>query len=220
MRRFLSVLFPVLLASALHAATISGDYLESRSADVYVAQCFAMSEVGLTGDQALMAWHVREGIWNGQKLDGLSVMAAVKASGTLGDPYENPYPAKAVLVVDDQATPAQREALVAFAQHEGGKLLASVVRVMSAPMEMQVAEDHAHHGMAQFRAGNFAAIRTRPLNDGDHMCGAETTFYPPLTKLSHSMAAVATTDEFEAPGLGVDWARHDKRSAFVGTFAE
>ncbi|HEX6494078.1 MAG TPA: DUF1326 domain-containing protein, partial [Acidobacteriaceae bacterium] len=92
--RFISkFLFSFFLFAALSIATqaqqISGDYLESRSADVYVAQCFANSEVGLTGDQALLAWHVRSGSWDGQKLDGLTVMAAVRANGTLGDPYEN-----------------------------------------------------------------------------------------------------------------------------------
>jgi hypothetical protein len=34
------------------------------------------------------------------------------------------------------------------------------------------------------------------------------------------MAAVASTDEFQGPGLGVDWDRHGKRSAFVGSFGE
>src|SRR5690349_549958 len=202
------------------ADKITGDYLESRSADVYVAQCFANSEVNLTGDQALMAWHVRNGSWNGQKLDGLTVIAAVKANATLGDPYANPYPAKSVMLVDEQATPAQRDALVAFAQHMGGKLTASVVRVIPTTIEMNVLRDHAHHGEATLRAGTFAEIQTRALNEGDHTCGAETTYYPPLTKLEHSMAAVATTDEYQGPGLGVDWNRHDKRSAFVGTFAE
>jgi len=201
-------------------AKITGDYLETRSADVYVAQCFANGEVGLVGDQALLAWHVRNGSWNGQKLDGLTVIAAVKANATLGDPYANPYPAKSVMLVDEQATPAQREALVAFAQHMGGKLTSTVVRVIPTTIEMNVLRDHAHHGEAMLRAGTFAEIQTRALNEGDHTCGAETTYYPPLTKLEHSMAAVATTDEYQGPGLGVDWDRHGKRSAFVGSFAE
>src|SRR5579864_9177143 len=114
---FFAALFFTMFSLASQAEKISGDYLESRSADVYVAQCFANSEVGLTGDQALLAWHVRNGSWNGEKLDGLTVIAAVKASATLGDPYADPYPAKSVLLVDEQATPAQRAALVAFAEH-------------------------------------------------------------------------------------------------------
>lgn len=224
MRNILKTLAVTLLGSgvafASQAQKITGDYLESRSADVYVAQCFANGEVGLVGDQALMAWHVRDGSWNGQKLDGLTVIAAVKANATLGDPYANPYPAKSVMLVDEQATAAQREALVAFAQHMGGKLTSTVVRVIPTTIEMNVLRDHAHHGEARLRAGTFAEIQTRALNEGDHTCGAETTYYPPLTKLEHSMAAVAMTDEYQGPGLGVDWNRHGKRSAFVGSFAE
>src|SRR5208337_4227149 len=100
---------------SLQAQQVRGDYIESRSTDVYVAQCFANGEVGLTGNFALMAWHVQEGSWNGVKLDGLTVAAAVRARATLGDPYGEPYPAQAVLMVDSAATPAQREALIALA---------------------------------------------------------------------------------------------------------
>jgi hypothetical protein len=224
MRNIFKVLLTTLLFTALSFASqpekITGDYLESRSADVYVAQCFANSEVNLTGDQALLAWHVRNGSWDGQKLDGLTVIAAVKANATIGDPYASPYPAKSVMLVDEQATPAQRDALVSFAEHMGGKLVSSVVRVIPTTIEMNVLRDHDHHGQAVLRAGTFAEIQTRALNEGDHSCGAEVTYYPPLTKLEHSMAAVATTDEYQGPGLGVDWDRHGKRSAFVGSFAE
>src|SRR5437764_14747624 len=118
MRNILKVLLTTVLFTAFLFASqpekISGDYLESRSADVYVAKCFANSEVGITGDQALLAWHVRNGSWDGQKLDGLNVIAAVKASATIGDPYSNPYPAKSVLLVDEQASAAQRAALISL----------------------------------------------------------------------------------------------------------
>lgn len=221
---FAYLLSAVLLTSTSFASqpqqNISGDYLESRSADVYVAQCFANSEVNLTGDQALLAWHVKHGSWNRETLDGLTVIAAVKASATIGDPYANPYPAKAVMLVDEQATPAQREALVSFAQHMGGKLVSDVVKVIATTIEMSVLHDEGHHGQAILRAGQLAEIRTRALTDNDHSCGAEVTYYPPLTKLEHSMAAVAVTDEYQGPGLGVDWDRHGKRSAFVGSFGE
>jgi len=224
MRNILKLLFTALFFTTFCLATqaekITGDYLESRSADVYVAQCFANSEVNLTGDQALLAWHVRDGSWDGQRLDGLTVIAAVKANATIGDPYASPYPAKSVMLVDEQATPKQREALVSFAEHMGGKLVSTVVRVIPTTIEMNVLRDHEHHGQAILRAGTFAEIQTRALNEGDHSCGAEVTYYPPLTKLEHSMAAVATTDEYQGPGLGVDWDRHGKRSAFVGSFAE
>jgi hypothetical protein len=211
------VLALVCLPAAAQAQKISGDYLETRSADIYTGACFANGEVNLVGNEAIMAWHIRDGGWNGTSLEGLTVAAAVRANGTLGDPYENPYPAKAVLLVDEQANPQQRAALVQFARHMGGELLKNVEQVVPVPMELVVNAEH--HGAAMLRAGKFATVQTRSIGDQDHLCGNEVTFYPPLTEVAHSMPAVALTDAYSGPGLGVSWDLHGKRSAFVGTFA-
>ena len=204
-------------SSGAAAQQIRGDYLETRSADVYTGQCFANGEVNLVGNEAILAWHIKSGSWNGVALDDLSVAAAVKAKATLGDPYANPYPAQAVLIIDDQATDSQRAALQAFAQHMGGELLKNVERVVVAPVALEVSQQN--HGAALLRAGEFATVQTRSIGDKDHLCGNEVTFYPPLTELAHSMPAVALTDNYRGPGLGVSWDLHGKRSAFVGTFA-
>jgi len=205
------------LSVALSAQQIRGDYIETRSADVYTGQCFANGEVNLAGKEAILAWHVQSGSWDGVALDGLTIAAAVRARATLGDPYGNPYPAEAVLLVDEQANPQQRAALVHFAQHMGGALLKNVQQTLPAQMEMIV--NHERHGVALLRAGMFATVQTRSLNDEDHVCGNEVTFYPPLTEVSHSMPAVAVTDAYRGPGLGESWDSHGRRSAFVGTFA-
>jgi uncharacterized protein DUF1326 len=202
---------------SMAAQEIRGDYLETRSADVYTGQCFANGEVNLVGNEAILAWHVRTGSWDGIPLEGLTVAAAVRANGTLGDPYESPYPAKAVLLVDDQASGQQRAALVHFAQHMGGELLKNVAQVI--PTQMELVVNAEHHGTAMLRAGKFATIQTRGIGDKDHLCGNEETFYPPLTETEHSMPAVALTDSYSGLGLGVSWDMHGKRSAFVGTFA-
>ena len=54
----------VTLASSASAQQIYGDYIESRNADIYTGHCFAMSEVNLMGDQAIVGWHVSKGEWN------------------------------------------------------------------------------------------------------------------------------------------------------------
>ena len=207
------------IALSLQAQQLRGDYIESRSTDVYVAQCFANGEVGLTGNYALMAWHVQEGSWNGVKLDGLTVAAAVRARATLGDPYGQPYPAEAVLMVDDAASAAQRQALMALAQHEGGKLLENVARVEYVPVVLDMPQD-PHEGHALLRAGHLATIATRPLSHHDHICGNEVNFYPPLTKVEHATSAVALIDEFRGDGLDSQWSNHGKRSAYLGNFSE
>ena len=215
LRELLCVVLLALSTSAL-GQQIRGDYIETRSADVYTGQCFANGEVNLVGDEAILAWRVQSGSWDGVPLDGLTIAAAVHARATLGDPDANPYPALAVLLVDDQATPQQSSALVAFAHQMGGELLGHVRQVIPASMELVVNPER--HGVALLRAGQFATVQTRPVNGKDHLCGNEVTFYPPLTQLTHSMPAVALTDSYRGPGLDVDWESHGRRSAFVGTF--
>jgi hypothetical protein len=212
------------------AQQIKGQYLETRSADVYVGQCFANGEVNLAGTEAIVAWHVQEGRWDGVSLAGLTVVGAIKAQATLGDPYAKPYPAKSVLVVDRQASPKQRQALINFAQEMGGPLLRHVVKVVDAPIDMEVLQAGSsarsslsgaeqHSARARLQAGDFVTVETRAIGEKDHLCGNESTFYPPLTETTHAMPAVAMTDEYRGTDLNVSWSLHDKRSAFVGTFA-
>ncbi|MFZ0964154.1 MAG: DUF1326 domain-containing protein [Terriglobia bacterium] len=198
-------------------AALKGDYMEARTADVFTGPCFAMSEVSLTGQEAILAWKVAEGDWKGVPLGGLSVVAVVKAHATLGDPYHNPYPAESVLIVDSRASKDQRTALQAFAASMAGNLLDHVVRVETAPIQMTV-EHGDMHGAASVVAGKFARIETRSLCQGDHLCGNETVFYPPLVALSHSMPAFTLDSSFSGQGLGEVWKNVDKRSAFVGSF--
>jgi hypothetical protein len=198
-------------------AAVKGDYMEARSADVYTGPCFAMSEVGLTGQEAILAWKVQEGDWNGVPLSGLSVVAVIKANATLGDPYHDPYPAQSVLIVDSRATSQQRTALAAFAESMAGNLLDHVVLVETAPIQMTV-EHGDLHGTGKVVAGGFARIETRSLCHGDHICGNESVYYPPLVALAHSMPAFTLDSSFSGKGLGEVWKNVDKRSAFVGSF--
>ncbi len=199
------------------SAALKGDYIEARTADVFTGPCFAMSEVSLTGQEAILAWKVREGDWKGVSLSGLSVVAVVRANATLGDPYHDPYPAQSVLIVDSRATTQQRTALAAFAESMAGNLLDHVVRVETAPIQMMV-EHGELHGAAKVVAGNFARIETRSLCSGDHLCGNESVYYPPLVALTHSMPAFTLDSSFSGQGLGEVWRNVDKRSAFVGSF--
>jgi hypothetical protein len=223
MRRFMffaALVFSVLALSATgNAQHISGDYVETRSADVWTGPCVANGEVNLAGDQAILAWRVKKGDWDGISLDGLSVVSVVKAGATLGDAYNNPYPAKAVMIVDDKATGEQQKALIGFAQAMAGELLKNVVRVDVAPITVEVSHDGGHYGKTFVRAGNLAGIETRSLNGKDHLCGNEEVFYQPLTEMTHSMPAVAELDQYTGSSLGVSWTMHGKRSAFVGSFA-
>jgi hypothetical protein len=218
-------------APCLAAPSISGDYLEARTSDVYTGPCFANAEVNLAGKEAVLAWNVRQGAWNGVPVEGLSVVAVVRAAATLGDPFASPLPARSVILVDQKADSAQRAALVGFAHEMAGNLLSDVVAVESAPIELSVPApaidlgEHAHHasaglaGAASLKAGDVVELRTRGLRHDDHLCGNEEVYYDPLTPTVAAVPAVTLVHAFRGPELGVTWSSPGKRSAFVGTFA-
>src|ERR1700736_6747049 len=124
MSRFMTALCGVLVlvgSSAAGAAGIRGDYIEARTADVFTGPCFSNAEVFVYGSQAVMAWKVNEGSFDGVDLSGLSVAAAVKGTTTFSE--DKPELATAVVIVDEKADPRQREALVAMARRLAGERL-------------------------------------------------------------------------------------------------
>lgn len=205
----------LLTAFGAQAATIRGDYLEARTADVWTGPCFANGEVNLTGQEAILAWTVRDGSWEGVPLAGLSVVAVVKASATLGDPYANPYPAQSVLLVDEKASPEQRTALEHFARSSAGRLLDDVVAVEPAPIALVKGQEH---GAATLKAGSVAEVATRCLHDGDKHCGNEEVFYPPLIEVHNAMPAYTVAQAYRGDELNRRWSCPDKRSAFLAEF--
>src|SRR5439155_3589335 len=152
-------------ASTKSAPTISGDYLEVRSCDVYTGPCFANAEMNLTGKEGMMLWSVREGSWNGVDLKGLSVMAVVKTDGTLGDLKYEPRSGEAVLIVDAKADAKQKDALADFAKTKAGKLVAKVASIKTAPIDAKLGTC-AKAGCASVKAGNFPEISTSCMGDG------------------------------------------------------
>jgi hypothetical protein len=206
----------LLVAAATPAAAVTGQYLEARTSDVYTGPCFANSEVGLVGKDAILAWRVTEGEWRGVDLSDLSVVAVVNADATLGDPFARSLSPEAVLLVDERADPAQRRALAALAREMGGELLADVVSVQPVPIAFQV---ETRPGYARLRAGEVARLATRGLDHGDHVCGNETVYYDPLAPTTQATPAVTLEHRYTGDAFGKTWSSPGKRSAFVGTFS-
>jgi hypothetical protein len=205
-------------AAGVPGRSVSGNYIEARTADVYTGPCFANGEVEMNGKEAVFGWKINNGEWRGVDISGLSIVAAVRSEHTLGDVYEPVNPARAVLIVDSKANAEQRLALISFAQQQAGGLLKNVVKVEAQPIELTVENNNIHGGAAKLTAGSLAAIQTRALASTDHICGNEDVFYPPLTKLDHAMPAYALAESYTGGGLGETWSTPHKRSGFVGTF--
>ena len=207
------LLLPALLLNP--PAAVRGEYVEARTCDVYTGSCFANADTGLTGRNAVLAWKVQSGTVAGTKVDGLGVAAVLSTSETLG--LKQTRPGRAVLIVDDRATKAQREALVAFAKAQAGRLVGEVVAVQSAPFDLTICHCDGE-GCAIVKAGSVK-ISTRCIDaDHDKACGNETTLYPPLSKGVVARAAVAVEHTFTGKELNETWNDTGRRGAFVGSF--
>ena len=206
-------------AATSQAVQIQGDYLESRSCDVYTGPCFANAEIGLTGRQAVMAWGIDNGDFAGVDLSGLKVVVAVRSADTLGFgvgiTVRNELN-KSVILLDQRATPAQQAALEKFAREKAGATLGEVVRTAVLPIDMQL--DHVDM-VATLKAGDEVAMETRKLAKGDCVCTNEQIYYPPLSEVENAEPAYTLSNSFQGRGLGNKWDHNRSRSSFLATFA-
>ena len=214
---FTTILVMLSVQSAL-AGTITGEYLEARTCDVYTGPCFANAEMSLAGKEAVMAWKVDKGSWKDVAIDGLGVAVIVKAQGTLGS--DGVFPMKpgktaAVIIVDEKASAEQRDALIAFVKHSAAEYTKNVINVVSAPITLE--NDHLE-GVGVFSAGKLATIKTRQMRKLDCICTNEMIFYQPLTKVENFSVAYTLEQSFRGDGLNGKWINRNTRSAFLATF--
>src|SRR4029079_19035172 len=138
-RAFVSAAVITLAAASLAAGgkgTVSGEYVEARTAEVFTGGCIMNSEAETMGKQALLAWKVDRGSFNGIAIDGLSIVAAVSGDRNLGMTEmggEKPTVRSAVFV-DNRANAAQQIALVAMANELSKGLVGTIVQVTPSPI--------------------------------------------------------------------------------------
>ncbi len=202
-------------AAAEPAARVSGDYVEARTAEVFTGGCIMNSQAETMGKQAVLAWRVGEGTVDGVDLAGLSVVAALSGTHNLGMREmggEAPTEVKALYYVDERATPAQRDALVAMARSATADLAIRVVDVQSVPVSFSRTV-HA----TEVAAGD-ALLRVDAHVHHDPNCGAMLWFRP-LSKGADAEVGLTRAQAFSGQALGTRWRQADRKSAFVGTFS-
>lgn len=203
---------------AKSTAPISGTYLEVRSCDVYTGPCFSNAEMGSNGKEAILTWSIKKGAWDNIDLSGLNVIAVVRTKDTLGDiKYAQPR-GKTVLIVDARANTAQRTALTAFAKAHADKLIGKVLCTRVEKITANIGDCNKTGTCANVKAGKLVNITTRCLCVGDHVCGNEYLYYPPLTKIRHATAAFTQMFAYQGGDLGIKWTSVGQRGAYVGTF--
>jgi hypothetical protein len=212
----LSVALSSLAAVALAAkpATVTGTYVEARTAEVFAGACIVNGEAATTGREALLAWKVDRGQVNGVPLDGLAVVAALASDTNLGihEIGGESTPARAAIYVDSRATAAQRKALVAMVRSLSGNLIGSVLEETPAPIQFV---DNGHEIEVSTKTLKLA-VEKHMIHDPS--CGNKQWFNP-LTRVDHAEMGTTDQNEYSAPILCTKWSDPDKRSSFFGTFS-
>lgn len=204
------------LTLATLAATpnsVTGTYVEARTAEVFAGACVVNSEGGTTGREALLAWKVDKGQVNGVTLDGLSVVAVVAGDVNLSTHEIGgvaPRKIRAALRIDDRATPAQRDALITLARTLS-PVVQDVVDVKAVPIAF-----HRDADVLTVSAGE-ASLEVATRVDHSATCGA-MTWYDPLAKVTQPTLGHTRSEAWSGSSLGTQWSMGDKRASFYGSF--
>jgi hypothetical protein len=207
-----AVAAPPLLAGG--RGSVTGEYVEARTAEVFTGGCIMNSEAETMGKQAVLAWKVDRGTFNGISIDGLSVLAALAGDRNLGmvEMGGDKPAVRSAVFVDARANAAQQIALVAMANELSNGLVGTIVQVTPAPIQF------ADHGSEiQVSAPQIALDVNKHLTH-DPTCGAMLWFHP-LAQVDESTVGVAAQHMFTGAALGTKWSDPNKRSAFFGTFS-
>jgi hypothetical protein len=194
--------------------TISGEYIEARTAEVFAGGCVMNSEAETMGRQAVMAWKVDRGSFQGVSLDGLAIVAAVSGDSNLGMREmggEAPENVQAAIVVDARANNAQREALVAMAREFSRGVISDVVSVKPATISYWDDKDRIAIAAPEVQ------LTVNKVLKHDPSCGAMQWFRP-LTTIQQGTMGVAEAHAFSGSSLGTRWSDPNKRSAFFAKF--
>jgi hypothetical protein len=204
----------ILAPLAAKPASVTGTYVEARTAEVFAGACVMNGEAATGGREALLAWKVDKGQVNGVTLDGLAVVAALAADANLGihEIGGEAAPARAALYIDARATPAQRKALVAMVKSLSGNLIGSIVQETAAPITFT---DSGHQ--IDVSTDTVKLSVEKHLNH-DASCGNKQWF-DPLTTVDHAEMGTTAENAFSGPALCTKWSDPNKRSSFFGTFS-
>lgn len=211
-----AVVFGLAVASTLAAgtATVKGTYVEARTSEVFAGACVVNSEVDTAGREALLAWKVDKGTFNGVRIDGLSVVAAVAGDKNLSvhEIGGEVAHARAAVFVDERATEAQRRALLAMVTALSKGLASTVVETTPAAIEFV-------DGMHDIRvATKTVRLSVQKHLDHDASCGNKQWFAP-LSTVDDAELGATAENAFAGRSLGITWSDPNKRSGFVGTFS-
>lgn len=190
---------------------VEGEYIEARSASVYVGACHFGAEYVEGGKEATLIWNINKGIWNDVKLDGLTVVAVVSAKDNLAIDKKT---RKSVVYIDSKATTKQRAAISDMLAKKRAKVLGKVVTTQTA--SINYTKTGLKYDVVVGKVLKLCAIRcpcakcTQP----------HQVWYDPLIKVQNPIVGKSEVYCYKDKYLSVNWQQGDAaNNVFVADFS-
>jgi hypothetical protein len=209
-----SLLFVLACSAAVwksHAdATVTGDYVEARTASVFAGACHYNGELVTTGNDAVLAWNIRHGEWKGTDLAGVRAIAVVSGDTNLS---HNESARRSEIVIDGATSSTQLNAAVEALKSKYQTTLGEIASVRQAPIKFQ--HENKRFSVA---SANFAELSIEALPNDDCCKMPNLVWYAPFVQLETRKVGYTEKASFAGGIVGGAWQRSDENSAFYGRF--
>jgi uncharacterized protein DUF1326 len=200
----------LVFSSQAENVSVRGDYVEVRTASVFAGACHYNGEVVTTGRDAMLAWNVSSGKWQGVDLSGVRAMAIVTSDANLS---ENNAARSSEIIIDSQASDAQAKALVNALQQKYAASLGNIVKVRSAAINFD------HQARSYNVTTDDASINVEAMPN-DLCCKMPNlVWYSPLVGLENRKVGYTVNATYSGKAIATPWSRSGENSAFYGSFS-
>jgi len=218
MRKFYLTALGLLACSGLIAfspraesAGVRGDYVEARTASVFAGACHYNGELTTTGRDALMAWHVTSGEWNGVDLSDVRFVAVVSADDNLSD---TTAARRSEIIINDDASHTQAAAVLDLLKSKYAVTLGKIVSVHSTPVSF------SHEGKSYSVSASDVASLNIEAMPNDLCCKMPSmVWYSPLSPLENRKVGYTRKALYAGNTVSDPWQRSGENSAFYGNFS-
>jgi len=207
----LALTFVAGFALATESPTVQGEYIEARSASVYVGACHYGSEFVEGGREATAVWNIQSGSWNDVSLENLTVVAVISAKNNLAIETKT---RKSVLYMDPSTTAEQRAALSDLLTTKYADVLGEVVATQTASIEFT--KEGTKYDVTVGEVLKLSANR--------YPCAGCTQphqiWYKPLTTIQNAIVGKSEVYRYKDTHLPVTWQQSGtENNVFVGDFS-
>ena len=215
-KRLLTALAMVVAVSALvfssqaENVSVRGEYVEVRTASVFAGACHYNGELVTTGRDAMMAWSVTSGKWQGVDLTGVRAMAIVNSTSNLSEPNAA---RQSEVIIDTGASREQAEAMLSALKEKYASSLGKIVDVRNAAITFE------HKDRTYSVKADDATIDVEAMPN-DLCCKMPNlVWYKPLVGLENRKVGYTTNATYGGRKVSDPWSRSGENSAFYGLFA-